>query len=74
MRPWSGSSWETPRRPKSGLCLFWVQFLRLSLDLSRRSVRAYPESGTLCTAEIVVDKQRPLSLAIPVFKRSLGVE
>jgi len=31
------------------------------------------KSGTPCTAEIVVDKQRPVSLVIPVLKKSLGV-
>jgi HlyD family secretion protein len=32
------------------------------------------KSGTLCNAEIVVDKQRPVSLVIPVLKKSLGVD
>lgn len=31
-------------------------------------------SGTLCRAEIVVDRQRPLSLVIPIMKKSLGVD
>jgi HlyD family secretion protein len=31
-------------------------------------------SGTLCNAEIVVQSQRPLSLVIPVFRKSLGVD
>lgn len=30
------------------------------------------ESGTACTARIVVERQRPISLVIPFFKRSLG--
>jgi len=30
-------------------------------------------SGTLCHAEIVVQTQRPLSLVIPIFRKSLGV-
>jgi len=32
------------------------------------------KSGTLCTAEIVVDQQRPLSLVIPALKKSVGVD
>lgn len=32
------------------------------------------KSGTLCTAEIVVEKQRPISLVIPALKKSLGVD
>lgn len=31
-------------------------------------------SGTLCHAEIVVQKQRPLSLVIPILRQSLGVD
>jgi HlyD family secretion protein len=31
-------------------------------------------SGTLCHAEIVVQTQRPLSLVIPVLRKSLGVD
>lgn len=31
-------------------------------------------SGTLCRADIVVQTQRPLSLMIPVFRKSLGVD
>lgn len=30
-------------------------------------------SGTLCSADIVVNRQRPISLVIPVFKKSLGI-
>ncbi len=32
------------------------------------------KSGTLCAGGIVVDKQRPVSLVIPVLKKSLGVD
>jgi HlyD family secretion protein len=32
------------------------------------------KSGTLCSAEIVVDVQRPISLAIPALKKTLGVD
>ncbi|MEO8304963.1 MAG: NHLP bacteriocin system secretion protein [Betaproteobacteria bacterium] len=32
------------------------------------------KSGTLCAAEIVVERQRPVSLVIPVLKKSLGVD
>jgi HlyD family secretion protein len=31
-------------------------------------------SGTLCHAEIVVQTQRPLSLVIPIFRKSFGVD
>lgn len=31
-------------------------------------------SGTLCSAEIVVDEQRPVALVIPTLKKSLGVD
>lgn len=31
-------------------------------------------SGTLCSAEIVVEEQRPISLVIPILKKSLGVD
>jgi hypothetical protein len=31
------------------------------------------ESGTSCTARIVVERQRPVSLVIPILKRSLGI-
>ncbi len=31
-------------------------------------------SGTLCTAEIVVEEQRPISLVIPILKKSLGMD
>ena len=31
-------------------------------------------SGTLCNAEVVVEQQRPLSLVIPILKKSLGVD
>ena len=31
-------------------------------------------SGTLCNAEIVVQVQRPLSLVLPSFRKSLGVD
>ena len=32
------------------------------------------KSGTLCSAEIVVSKQRPISLVIPALKKTLGVD
>jgi HlyD family secretion protein len=32
------------------------------------------KSGTLCTADIVVDRQRPVSLVIPVLKKTLGMD
>lgn len=31
-------------------------------------------SGTLCRAEIVVERQRPISLVIPIVRKSLGVD
>ena len=31
-------------------------------------------SGTVCNAEIVVSRQRPLSLVIPILKQSLGID
>lgn len=31
-------------------------------------------SGTLCRAEIVVERQRPIELVIPIVRRSLGVD
>ena len=31
-------------------------------------------SGTLCRAEIVVDRQRPISLVVPIIRKSLGVD
>jgi HlyD family secretion protein len=31
-------------------------------------------SGTICAAEITVSRQRPISLVIPIFKKTLGVE
>ncbi len=31
------------------------------------------ESGTACTARIVVERQRPISLVIPLLRRTLGV-
>ena len=31
-------------------------------------------SGTLCAADIVVDRQRPISLVIPILRESLGLE
>ena len=31
-------------------------------------------SGTLCQAEVVVERQRPLSLVIPILKKSIGVD
>jgi multidrug efflux pump subunit AcrA (membrane-fusion protein) len=31
------------------------------------------ESGTSCSAKIVVDRQRPISLVIPILKRKLGL-
>jgi HlyD family secretion protein len=31
-------------------------------------------SGTLCRAEVVVERQRPLSLVIPILKKSIGVD
>jgi HlyD family secretion protein len=31
-------------------------------------------SGTLCQAEIVVERQRPISLVVPIIKKSLGVD
>lgn len=31
-------------------------------------------SGTLCSAEIVVERQRPVSLVIPILKKSLGLD
>ena len=31
-------------------------------------------SGTLCRADIVVDRQRPISLVVPIFRKSLGVD
>jgi HlyD family secretion protein len=31
-------------------------------------------SGTLCNAEIVVQVQRPLSLVLPSFRKTLGVD
>lgn len=30
--------------------------------------------GTLCQADIIVDRQRPISLVIPILRKSLGVE
>jgi HlyD family secretion protein len=32
------------------------------------------KSGTLCSAEIVVDQQRPIELVIPALKKTLGVD
>ncbi len=32
------------------------------------------KSGTLCAAEIVVESQRPLSLVIPVLRKSMGLD
>ncbi len=32
------------------------------------------KSGTLCTAEIVLEQQRPASLVVPALKKSLGVD
>ncbi len=31
-------------------------------------------SGTLCAADIIVDRQRPISLVIPILRKSLGLE
>lgn len=31
-------------------------------------------SGTLCRADIVVDRQRPIALVIPILKKSVGVD
>jgi HlyD family secretion protein len=31
-------------------------------------------SGTLCTGDIVVQRQRPISLVIPIIKKTLGVD
>jgi HlyD family secretion protein len=31
-------------------------------------------SGTVCKAEIIVERQRPISLVIPIFKKSLGLD
>jgi HlyD family secretion protein len=31
-------------------------------------------SGTMCSAEIMVDSQRPLALVLPVLRRSLGLD
>jgi HlyD family secretion protein len=31
------------------------------------------ESGTACTARIVVERQRPVSLVIPLLRRTLGI-
>jgi len=31
-------------------------------------------SGTLCSADIVVNRQRPISLVIPIFKKTLGID
>jgi len=31
-------------------------------------------SGTLCRAEIVIERQRPMSLVIPILRKSLGVD
>ncbi len=31
-------------------------------------------SGTICTAEITIDRQRPLSLVIPMLKNTLGLD
>ncbi|OGA44911.1 MAG: NHLP bacteriocin system secretion protein [Betaproteobacteria bacterium RIFCSPLOWO2_12_FULL_63_13] len=31
-------------------------------------------SGTLCSAEIVVERQRPITLVVPALKKALGVE
>jgi HlyD family secretion protein len=32
------------------------------------------KSGTLCSAEVVVETQRPIALVIPALKKSLGVD
>jgi HlyD family secretion protein len=40
---------------------------------SRRGARVALSAGTLCTARIVIAKQRPLTLAVPALKTALGV-
>ncbi len=40
---------------------------------SSRGPEIRVESGTSCTARIVVERQRPVSLVIPILKRSLGI-
>lgn len=40
---------------------------------SSRGPETRVESGTSCTARIVVERQRPVSLVIPILKRTLGV-
>jgi HlyD family secretion protein len=41
---------------------------------STKGPPVHVRSGTLCDAEIIVDKQRPISLVIPVLKKSLGLD
>jgi HlyD family secretion protein len=40
---------------------------------SRRDVRVAVSGGTLCTARIVIAKQRPIMLAVPAVKEALGL-
>jgi HlyD family secretion protein len=41
---------------------------------SRRVPRAAVSAGALCTARIVIAKQRPMTLALPALKEALGIE
>lgn len=41
---------------------------------STKGPPVHVRSGTLCDAEIIVNKQRPISLVIPVLKKSLGLD